>query len=211
MDLPAYNKQMDEQLAHVKEIINDPNWTKEKEEPAIVFYKRMEKGSSFAQIKSVVTIKGKTVEEVQDYMKHIRTIDENTPKDQREGCLERRVVKTIEGDANEASFYYIAVETSSRLVSSRDFLMYQKAFVEGDKCYLVRTSIVNDEIKAPVKKYVRANMFFQAFVSEPCEEGTKLTFLCHADPSGNVPAMIYNVAAINQGYSALRAKQALEK
>ena len=43
------------------------------------------------------------------------------------------------------------------------------------------------------------------------DKQTQLTFLCHADPSGNVPAMIYNVAATNQGYSALRAKKALEQ
>ena len=93
----------------------------------------------------------------------------------------------------------------------RDFLTFQKVMKDGDKLFLVRTSIVNDELKAPVKKYVRGDMIFQAFMCEAVAEGTKLTFLCHADPCGNVPSMIYNVAAINQGYSALRAKKALEK
>jgi hypothetical protein len=53
-------------------------------------------------------------------------------------------------------------------------------------------------------------MVFQAFLIEPDAVGTKLTFLCHAEPNGSIPAMVYNAAVTNQGYSALRTKKALE-
>lgn len=210
LDLDQYNAQIAKELEHVKSIVEDDGWKVDKKDKDITFYLRYEAPSKFAQVKSVVTIK-KPVDEVFDYVKTVRVVDEHTPADQREGCVERRTLNPIEGDPNEAQFYYIVVETHSRLVSSRDFLMYQKVFKEGDKRYLLRTSIVNDALKPPHKSYVRANMHFQAFVMEPCPDGCKLTFLCHADPSGSVPAMIYNAAASNQGRSALRFKQALEK
>lgn len=209
LDLAPYNAQMEKQLEHVKAIIDDAGWKVDKEEQDITFYLRYEEPSKFAQVKSIVTI-NKPVDEVFNYVKAVRVVDKDTPKDQREGCIERRTLNPIEGDPNEAQFYYIIIESHSRLVSARDFLMYQKVFTEGDKRYLVRTSIVNDSIKPVDKNYVRANMFFQAFVMEPADGGCKLTFLCHADPSGSIPAMVYNVAAVNQGRSALRFKQALE-
>jgi hypothetical protein len=67
-------------------------------------------------------------------------------------------------------------------------------------------------VLVPVAKgAVRGNMVFQAFIVEPDPVGSKLTFLCHAEPNGSVPSAIYNTAATNQGYSALRIKNALEK
>jgi hypothetical protein len=157
-----------------------------------------------------VTI-AKPPQEVLAYCKNVRPVTSSTPKDQREGCLERRIISTVDGDPNGASFYYIAVDSNSSVVSSRDFLMFTRIFVEGPISYLVRTSIVNDAIAPPKKGLVRGNMFFQAFVVEPDPAGTKLTFVCHADPAGSVPAMIYNTAVNNQGLSALRVKKALEK
>ena len=209
LDVQAYNAQIKERYDHLMSIIDDPGWTKEKEEKDAVFYKRSEKGSSFAQIKSVVTI-NKPIESVVEVLKVVKTVDENTPKDEKDGCIERRALNPIAGDPDDAQFFYIVVESSSRLVTSRDFLMYAKFFRDGDKVSLVRTSVVNDSIVPVNKKYVRANMFFQAFVCEPCEAGTKLTFICHADPCGSVPAMIYNAAALKQGNSALRIKEAVE-
>ena len=209
LDLAAYNAQIKERYDHMIAILDDPGWTKEKEEKGVVFYKRSEKGSSFAQVKSVVTI-SKPIEDVVEVLKVVKTVDENTPKEQREGCIERRALNPIEGDPDNAQFFYIIVESPSRLVTSRDFLMYCKFFRDGDKVSLVRTSIVNDSLVPVNKKYVRANMLFQGFVCEPCPEGTKLTFLAHGDPCGSVPAMVYNAAAVKQGYSAVRIKEQCE-
>jgi hypothetical protein len=206
----SYNAQVEQRFAHVKSILNDAGWKQSEKQADIVFYNRQEAGSSFTQVKSVVTI-AKPPAAVIAYVKSDRPITASTPKDQREGCHERRIVSKVEGDPNQAAFYYIAVDTNSAVVSSRDFLMFERVFVEGPVQYLVRTSIVNDAIVPPKKDLVRANMIFQAFVVEPAPGGSKLTFLVHADPAGSIPAVIYNTAVNGQGLSALRAKKALEK
>ena len=211
LDLASYNKQIDERYAHIKDILNDKGWNKEKEDKGATFYKRTEQGSGFQQVKSVVTI-SKPIDEVVNAVKNTKPIDSNTPKDEREGFIERRRLKSVEGDPNDACFVYIIVESPSKLVTSRDFLMYCKVFKEDNGMVsIVRTSIVNDGLMPNNKKYVRGNMIFQAYVCEPIENGkTKLTFVVHADPAGSVPAMIYNTAVIKQGYSAVKIKDALE-
>jgi hypothetical protein len=206
----SYFAQVEQRFAHVKSILNDAGWKQSKKEQDIVFFNRSEAGSGFSQVKSIVTI-AKPPQEVFTYISSDRPITSSTPKDQREGCIERRVVSRVEGDPNGAAFYYIAVDSNSSLVSSRDFLMFERSFVEGSTSYFVRTSVVNDAVVPPKKGLVRGNMFFQAFIVEPDPAGTKLTFVCHADPAGSIPAMIYNTAVNNQGYSVLRVKKALEK
>jgi hypothetical protein len=190
--------------------VDDPSWAKYKDEPGITLYTRYDAGSSYCQVKSVVHI-DKPVQTVFDFIKANRPVDASTPEDKREGCAERRAFNPVEGDPNEAQFYYICVLSGKMLVSNRDFLMFQRTFVEGDKSYLVRTSIVNDALAPANPKAVRGTMHFQVFVVAPDGDGASLIFLCHADPAGSIPAAVYNLAVANQGYSALRAKNALEK
>jgi hypothetical protein len=207
--ITEYQAKVDAALSTVKSLVGDPQWKDAKKEKDIQLFYRYPEGSSFCQVKSIVTI-AKPPPEVLDYLKANRVIDASTPKDQREGAVERRNLAPVEGDPNEGGFYYIIVDANSRLVSNREFLMFQRTYREGDKLYLVRTSVDNDAVVPPAKGTVRGNMVFQAFIVEPDAAGTKLTFLCHAEPNGSIPAMVYNAAVTNQGYSALRAKKALE-
>jgi hypothetical protein len=207
--LAEYNAKAEAAFANAKRLLEDPSWSKNKEDSGMILYTRYEAGSSFAQVKSVVTV-NKPAQVVFDYIKSNRPVDPSTPKDKNEGCLARRAFDPVEGDPNEAQFYYICVLSGKMMVWDRDFLMFQRTFTEGDTKYLVRTSIVNKDLMDDQPKAVRATMHFQVFIVVPDGDKATLTFMCHADPAGSIPAAVYNLAVANQGYSALRSKQALE-
>jgi hypothetical protein len=207
--IASYQAKVEAAFGTVKSLVDDPQWKENKKEKDIVFYFRYESGSSFCQVKSIVTI-AKPPEVTFNFVKSDRPVNASTPKDQKEGCIERRNLAPVDGDPNESKFYYIVVDANSRLVSNREFLMFQRVFREGDKLFLVRTSVDNEALVPPAKGTVRGNMVFQAFIVEPDPAGSKLTFLCHAEPNGSIPSALYNAAATNQGYSALRFKKALE-
>jgi hypothetical protein len=140
--IAEYQTKIEAAFDAVKRVVDDPSWKESKRDKDIVLYWRYETGSSFCQVKSVVTI-SKPPAEAFDFTKSPRIVDASTPKEQREGCIERRTLAPVEGDPNESRFYYIHVESPSRLVSSREFLMFQRIYQEGDKLYLIRTSIPN--------------------------------------------------------------------
>ena len=73
------------------------------------------------------------------------------------------------------------------------------------------TSIENEALHGVGKGYVRGKLHFQAYIAEADGDNkTKLTFMGHADPCGSIPAMVYNAAATNQGYSLLNIKKGVE-
>ncbi|OHS96393.1 hypothetical protein TRFO_37461 [Tritrichomonas foetus] len=193
-------------------VLDSSDWDKQKsKDKDCEIYLRHEKGSSFAQVKSVVTINA-PISTVEENLKTTKVVDKNTPKEEREGNIERRIVSQVNDGADAAGFFYIAVESPSSLVSPREFLMYQKLTRRDGKIALIRTSIENDDIQKTAKGNVRGNMHFQAFIAESVNDSTtKLCFVCHADPCGKIPSMVYNSAATNQGYSALRLKRDIEK
>ena len=209
--IQEYNKLWDEAVSKAFDAYNGSGWSQQKSnDPAIEIFTRTVSGSGFAQVKSVATVAA-PIDKVFEHLKTSKTIDQNTPKEEREGNIERRILSTVEGDPNNAGFFYINIEASSRLVSPRDFLMYQKMGERDGSKFLVRTSIDNQEMRPTANGSVRANMFFQCFICEKVDDNnTKLTFICHADPAGSIPAMVYNFAATNQGYSVLRMKKEIE-
>ena len=188
--------------------IDAEGWKKEKTHKGVDIYLRHDKSSSFAQVKSIVTIDA-PIGKVEENLKTVKPVDHSTPKHEGEGNLERRLIPA--GDGTDCmGFFYVVVESPSSLVSPREFLTFQRMIHKDNKIALVRTSIENDEIQKPQKGYVRGNMFFQAFVVEPEGDKSKLTFIVHADPCGKVPSAIYNSAATGQGMSALHIKEEVE-
>ena len=206
-ELEQYHKLYEERLATVEALLDDPEWKEDKKEENITFYTRYDPSSSFAQIKSVVPIP-LPIEKVSDFLKVVKVVDDKTPKDQREGCIQRRIQAEIPAEQAEGgAFYYIQLESPSFVVSSRDFLMYRRVTIKGNRHILLQVSVVNDKIMPPVNKVVRGNMFFQGLIAEKVDDNnTKLTFICHADPAGSIPATVYNMAAMKQGYAALRVR-----
>lgn len=120
-------------------------------------------------------------------------IDENTPKDQRAGNLERRFTESIKDCEDGTGFLYVVLESAFKLICPREFLSFQKIAYKDGKIALVRTSIKNKALHKNTKGYVRGKIYFQAFIAEDNGDNTtKLTFLGHADPCGNIPAVFYN-------------------
>ncbi|KAK8841484.1 hypothetical protein M9Y10_027103 [Tritrichomonas musculus] len=190
-------------------VVDADGWKKEhSKEKDLEIFIRHDKSSSFAQVKSVTTVHS-TLDAVEQCFKTVKTVDDKTPKDQREGAIERRLLGQAGDGADGAGFFYIVVESSSRLVSPREFLCYQKIARKDGKIALVRTSIENEALHKVGKGNVRGNMIFQGFVAEPEGDNIKLTFVVQADPCGSVPAMVYNTVATGQGYNLLSMRKEL--
>lgn len=196
-------------LARVKEVIDSADWKKDKEEPDVTFYSRSAPGSKFLMIKAVSLIP-KPYDVVVNHLCGMDDIEPSMPADKRDGTHQRHLFVKEANKWNDG-FLYMALETTSRLVSPRDFLMYRKHFAEDGKDYFSQVSIVNDAIKPEVKGFVRAQILTQCFVIEQAGDNVKLTFIVHADPAGSVPAMIYNTIACNQGNCVKKIKLELTK
>lgn len=185
-------------------------WKFSKEEDGVKFYTASAEGSSFSMVKSETIIKA-TMEAVNDRIAKTPTIDANTPDNQRDGARERWLSNTVD-DETRATFMYIALISPSSLVSERDFFMYRRCYERDGVHIQLNVSVKNDEIKPDVKGRVRAHMFFQIFFVEKIDDATtKLTFMCHADPKGSVPAFVYNAGAVGQGASLKTIRKDLEK
>lgn len=206
--LARYVEEADKVVSETIPMLDGPGWHEEKKEPEIVFYKRTSPTSSFAQVKSVVSIPG-SMDEVLAALRPISVIDETTPRDQRHGIVERRVVFGPQDDESETCVFYIALEPP-RFVTSRDFVLFRRLVkLDGGKMCYFHHSVECDLVPVDKKK-VRANMFFQGFLCEqdPSDANAiQLTFFAQADPMGSIPAMAYNMTAINQGYTAKGIKK----
>ena len=205
-----YEAKWQKAVDEVFQLYSGEGWKEEsqKEKDMQVFL-RYDPSSSFAQVKAVVTINA-PLERVEEVLKTVKTVDANTPKDQRDGNLERAFLGPC-GDGSDAEgYFYIVVESPSRFVSAREFLLIQKLARRDGKIAMVRTSIVNDAIHPVQKGNVRGDMHFQGYVAETEGNHTKLTFIAHPDPCGSIPAMVYNTAVVHQGMNALRMKREIE-
>lgn len=204
-----YEHKWEQAVDTVFSLVDADGWKKEQSKDSnLEIFIRHDKNSSFAQVKSVTTVHT-TLSAVEENFKTVKTVDSNTPKDQREGAIERRLIDKAGDGADAAGFFYIVVESSSRLVSPREFLCFQKIAHRDGKIALVRTSIENENIHKVGKGYVRGNMIFQGFVAEQEGDNVKITFVVQADPCGSVPAMVYNAVATGQGYNLLSMRKAL--
>ena len=204
-DYAKYDEDSKACFARIKDIIDSPDWKKDKEEPDVTFYSRNVAGSKFLMIKAVSVIP-KPYDVVVDHMCRLDDIEPEMPASFRDGIHQRHLYLKEENKWNDG-FFYLALETTTRLVSPRDFLLYRKHYVEDGKDYFSQVSIVNDAIKPEVKGFVRAKILTQCYVLEKTEgDAVKLTFIVHADPSGSVPALVYNAIASNQGNSVKKIK-----
>ena len=205
--IAEYEKIYDEKVKTVLALIDDPNWKEEKKEEFITFYLRKDPSSSFSQVKSVVEVP-LPPSKVAEFLKVVKKVDATTKPEDRDGCIERCTLN-ITDEATSTGFYYIVIESPSRFVTPRSILMFRKVVPIDDKYILLQFSVDNDAVHPKDSKYVRANMFFQAnvVIPDPADPNKcKVIFVCHCDPCGSVPAMLYNTSAMKQGYAALRVR-----
>ena len=114
LNIDSYKQQVDETTKKVLHILDDPGWVEKEKKTGITFYTRSVAGSSFNQIKSVVTIPT-TLDKLYEELKKVVPVNGETPKEKRDGFLERCILSEID---EQTAFYYIALETSSRFVLS---------------------------------------------------------------------------------------------
>jgi hypothetical protein len=200
-----WNSAIERGYKMVVAILGATDWEEESKDFDLTVYRRKAPFSRFLAVKTVVDI-GRAPHDVLEYMKNVRVVDRSTPKDLREGCIERRVLQTVDDDSR---FLYVCIDPESKLVDKRDFLIFERIFRDGEKTFLVRKSIVDDSILAPVRGCVRGTLLYQAYVIEPGWCGTQLTFVGDADPRGDVHRVIYDNAMMKQARSVLRAKGVL--
>ncbi|OHS96024.1 hypothetical protein TRFO_10200 [Tritrichomonas foetus] len=106
----------------------------------------------------------------------------------------------------------MALESGSKLVSPRDFVMFRKHYEQNGTHYFTQCSVPNETIRPEVKKFVRGKIIVQAFIvdKDPNNaDSVRVRFVVHADPRGSIPAMIYNTVASNQGYAVKKLKDSL--
>jgi hypothetical protein len=205
--LKEYEALLQTQFAALKGHEASKDWKEEKKDGDLTLYRKDCAGSSFKCIKSEIIIE-KPYDAVLKHAATVKQFDRSAPAEVRDGTFEKTLTKINDSQWDEGFLYY-AVESPSKLVSHRDFLTYRKHFEENGKHYFMQTSIVNDDIKAPVKGFVRANISFNALIVEQHPKGAKLVFIAHADPCGSVPSMIYNSVSIKQGYTLQKLKDSM--
>lgn len=197
----------DKTLELVLQYLDAPDMKLSKEEPGIKFYTGSVPGNSFSVVKSVVLSEGIT-DKIIENLNEIPDIDPKAPAKERDGIKQRYVFQK-EGTQ---MFFYLAVESGSRLVSDREFVMFRRFYEkDGRKIWMSSNAVDGDKLVPVAKGNVRGIMNFQAFVLEKDSTDAnkdKLTFIVHADPQGSIPAIIYNSVAVNQGYSAKKVVDA---
>ena len=207
--LAAHEKSAHETL----DIVEKGAWKLSKEQPDIKFYTGSYQNSSFSMVKAVVSIPADH-EKIVKILNTVNKIDDKTPDADRDGANEQYLFGE-QNDEAQTSYLYISLQSGSRLVTDRDFVMLRKYYKFGDKELWHHTSFdKGDELVPPNKKNVRGKITFQTYILEKDPEHAdayRLTFVVHADPSGSIPAMIYNAVAVSQGESAKKIRdQALK-
>jgi hypothetical protein len=184
------------------------DWTTGKVDGDISFFSRSVPGSSFTMIKSEISIP-LPFEVILKRLAILPLITPDMPAAQRDGAL-RRLLLVPEPNEFNNGFLYLALESGSRFVSNRDFLLYRKHFEKDGTHYFILTSIVNDAIAPPYKDFVRGKILVQALVFDQNAAGEpRLRFIAHADPAGSIPAMVYNAVSQTQGYLIKKLKTEL--
>lgn len=202
-----YTTRAQEILNTVLGFIDDDSWKESKIDSEIAFYTRYEPSSSFAQVKSVVSIKAPN-DVIQGLITPIVPVDKSTPKEQNLGFDFQRTIYEVPNDPESRCFVYMALPSPGMMISGRDFALFRRHFLfDGKREVDLMFSVDEDEISPPVNEYVRAKMTFQGFVSEPVGDEVKLTFFVHVDPAGKLPSWAYNLVATDQGNAALDIKK----
>lgn len=209
--IEQYNSLHQTVLSTALDALSNATWKESKRETDIVFYTASLEGSSCNMVKSVVTVK-KPLQVCIDRLAVCNDIETTAPKEVKDGTNERKTLSRVEDD-HDTSLLYIGLETTSRFVSPRDFLLWRRRYTIDSKQLYLHCSVVNDELCPEHKPYVRGKMTFQIYMVEPSPENpenTVLTFMVHADPMGSVPSAVYNAVATNQGMAAKKIKDEIE-
>ena len=204
------NAQSEAALKRLDEIINDDKWqdSKKTTEEIQFFYRTME-DSPYGMIKSIVHIPA-PMDACTAVLDPITTIDDNTPEAERRSITFRHVVSSNPDEETQPMIFYCACPSPNFMVSPREFYLYRRHYVQGTKhVYLHVTPEgecpgIDDSVR---KGYVRGKMNLQGFIAEPEEGGVVLTYFVYFDPCGSIPAMVYNMAVENQGYTAKGTKK----
>jgi hypothetical protein len=193
-------------LENVTQLAAAPDWTKTKQDGDVAFFTRSVPGSSFTMIKSQIGIPV-PFEAVVKRLCIVPTVTPDMPAAARDGAL-RRVPLVLEPNEWNEGFIYLALESGSRLVSNRDFLLYRKHFERDGVHYFLQGSVENDAIAPVYRDFVRGKILTQGFVldKDPASGEPRLTFIAHADPGGSIPAMVYNAVSQKQGYLVKKLK-----
>ncbi|OHT11461.1 hypothetical protein TRFO_19101 [Tritrichomonas foetus] len=208
----SFDKIADETLEKTISILADKaSFKEEKKDGPINFYTRSEKGSSFSQVLSSTSIPV-PVERVLEELKKVEIIDPSMDKKLRDDTLYQELYVLDESDSFHDGFVYCALDTPTRLVSKRDFLMYRKHYERDGVHYFVHVSVDYQGVRPVTKEYVRGKILLQIDIldADPENEGAaRLRFLVHADPAGSIPAWVYNMTAISQGYAVKKVRDRL--
>ena len=200
-------------LDEIIESANSTNWTESKKDGGVTFYTRKVKTSSFDQVKSETSIPV-PIEQVIEYLGDCPDITPQMTAEERDGTVERTLYRVCGDKTYDEGILYLALESPSRLVTARDFLMYRKHYQKDDIHYFTQVSIENDKIRPPTKNFVRGQILFQGYVvdKDPEHDGNiRIRFVVHADPKGSIPGWVYNQVALGQGYAVKKLKDTLEK
>ena len=205
--ISQYNTFHEQRFNEFLEINKNGIWKLYKEDPEIVFYTGTLPNSSINIVKSTVSIPRS--EEI--ILNELLTVDKIDPSTKsKDGTKERYIFGEVPNDEHHSGFIYVAVYSGSMFVTDRDFLLYRRLYKHEGSIYVLNVSIENDELKPEVKGNVRGNMTFQTFIIEKDPQNPEnhlLSFVVHADPKGSIPIMVYNSAAISQGYTAKSIKK----
>lgn len=194
-------------------LLDDPSWKESKKEPTITFYTRSEAGSSFSMVKSQSSIPV-SIDKVIEQLDMLDDITPDMDAKKRDGVVRRTAHLLDASDPHRQGILYLALESGSRFVTNRDFLMYRKYYEKEGKHFFVHVSVEHPELHQPTKEFVRARILLQVFIADQDPDNanaTRLRFVVHADPAGSVPAMVYNMTAVNQGYSVKKIYDELVK
>jgi hypothetical protein len=183
----------------VVELVSGGDWTKTKQDGDITFFSRFVPGSNFMMLKSQLTIP-LPFERVLKRFSLLPPVTADTPPGEREGAV-FRLLLTLEPNEWNDGFVYLVLDSGTRVVRNRDFLMYRKHFERDGIHYFIQGSMVNDAIAPATKEFVRGKMLTQGVVvdSDPASGEPRVTCIAHADPAGAIPAIIYNAVVQKQG------------
>ena len=205
-DLSAYFQKLEDAIDNALKIYNDAQWILKEKNSDIAYYQRIEE--SCFKCDTYIPC---TIDELEKRFRINPRISKCTPKNEREGYIERKTIYQID---ENTSFLYFAIESNFIFISPRDFLIIQGISRRDGKVLLVGTSIVDEVIQPDVKGIIRGNIHFQAYIGEEDKERTgfiKLTFLIKVDLCGLIPPIAYGTIVHQRMSNILKYKKQLSK
>lgn len=178
-----------------------------KEDKGVKLYSRYDKDSSFAQVLSS-TVVDAPLDAVLSELCNVPIYEPSMDKAIRgESLIQEYYPIESPGEYNDG-FVYCLLESPTRLVSKRDFLMYRKHFEKDGVHYFIHISVEYPGVRQPTKENVRGQIF-QVDIAQADPQNkdkTILQYFVHADPSGSIPAWVYNLTAESSGYDVLKVR-----